>query len=344
MSDRYGRRIPLLVGITAYIIASVLCAISPSIETLVFARLVQGLAGAVGIVISQAAGRDVYEGGALIRYYGRLTVLGGLAAVIGPVVGGQLARTTDWRGLFLFLAGIGVVLLVASVAIFGETLPAEQRTSGGMRQTGHDFRSLLSDRVFLGAILINGFLYAALFAYLSGATYILQGIYGLSPQGYSYAFGLNALGFMVFGYVAGRTAERWSERGTLTVGITMCAAGALGLLTTGLLALPLPVVIASLFVMVSGVAVTSPPTTSLALADYPELAGTASSVLGLTRFAFGGIAAPLVGLGGASTVLPLGLVTVSCVALAVWAQIRLIACSRSAHTHAATAPKSKIAA
>src|SRR5918998_6511813 len=98
MSDRYGRRIPLLVGITAYIIASVLCAISPSIETLVFARLVQGVAGAVGIVISQAAGRDVYEGGALIRYYGRLTVLGGLAAVIGPVVGGQLARTTDWRG------------------------------------------------------------------------------------------------------------------------------------------------------------------------------------------------------------------------------------------------------
>jgi DHA1 family bicyclomycin/chloramphenicol resistance-like MFS transporter len=326
--DRFGRRIPLLVGITAYLAASALCAISPSIETLVLARLVQGLAGAVGIVIAQAAGRDVYEGGALIRYYGRLTVVGGLAAIVGPVIGGQLARVTDWRGQFVFLAAIGVLLLVASFAIFGETLPTDQRTSGGIRRTGRDFWTLLSDRLFVGAVLICGLTYAALFAYLSGATYILQGVYGLSPQGYSIAFGANSLGFMIFGYLGGRTAERWSERGTLVIGIGLSAAAALGLLATGLFALPLPVVLASLFVLAAGTAVASPPTSSLALADYPELAGTASSVLGLARFRFGGIAAPLVGLGGAEAVLPLGIVTVASIALAAVAHVVLV---RPAH-------------
>ncbi|MER6785102.1 multidrug effflux MFS transporter [Streptomyces sp. NPDC000658] len=316
LSDRFGRRPPLLIGIAAYIAASVLCAISPSLVTLVIARLVQGLAGAVGIVIAQAAGRDVYEGGALIRYYGRLTVLGGLAAVIGPVLGGQLARITDWRGTFLLLAVIGVVLLFATLPVFGETLPGDQRTSGGLKQTGRDFRRLFSDRLFVGSVLITGLTYAALFAYLSGATYILQGAYGLSAQAYSVAFGANSAGFMVFGYIGGRTAERWSERGTLAIGIAMTATGSLGLLATGLWNLPLPVVLASLFVLASGVAFAAPPTTSLALAGYPELAGTASSVLGCARFGLGGVAAPLVGLGGARAVLPLGLVTVVSIALA----------------------------
>ncbi|MEU5593385.1 aldo/keto reductase [Streptomyces sp. NPDC020298] len=126
----------------------------------------------------------------------------------------------------------------------------------------------------------------------------------------------DSAGFMVFGYIGGRTAERWSERGALAIGIAMTATGSLGLLTTGLWNLPLPVVLASLFVLASGVAFAAPPTTSLALAGYPELAGTASSVLGCARFGLGGVAAPLVGLGGARAVLPLGIVTVASIALA----------------------------
>jgi DHA1 family bicyclomycin/chloramphenicol resistance-like MFS transporter len=164
---------------------------------------------------------------------------------------------------------------------------------------------------------------AALFAYLSGATYVLQGIYGLSPQQYALAFGLNSAGFMVFGYLAGRTSERWSVPGTLAVGLVMCAIGALGLLAGGLVALPLSAVIGSLLVMVSGVAVTTPPTTTLALADHPQMAGTASSLLGMARFAFGGVSAPLVGIAGAATILPLGIVTAVSVALAAAAYAAL---------------------
>jgi DHA1 family bicyclomycin/chloramphenicol resistance-like MFS transporter len=317
LSDRYGRRRPLLIGVGAYIVFSIVCAVSPTVETLIAARFVQGLAGAVGIVIAQAAGRDIYSGGKLVRYYGRLTVLGGLAAIVGPLIGGQLAHITDWRGIFVFLSLVGVGLLLGCLVIFGETLPADYRTSGGLAHTARDFRVLLSDRVLLGAVLITGFLYAGLFAYLAGATYVLQGIYGLSPQGYSFAFGLNSLGFMAFGFLAGRLAERWSERGTLIGGLAMSVIGASGVLATAIWHLPLIAVCASLVVMVSGVAAATPPTTSMAMAEYPHLAGTASSLLGLARFAFGAVAAPLVGLGGATTALPLGLVILASMLLAV---------------------------
>jgi DHA1 family bicyclomycin/chloramphenicol resistance-like MFS transporter len=316
LSDRYGRRRPLLVGVAAYVLTSALCAISPTIETLIAARFVQGLAGAVGIVIAQAAGRDLYTGTRLVRYYARLAVLAGLAAIIGPVIGGQLTAITDWRGLFVFLSALGVAILLATAVVFRETLPREHRVSGKLPDMARDVRRLFTDRVFVGAVLVSGFTNAAIFAYLAGATYVLQGIYQLSPQQYSFAFGLNSLGFMVFGYLGGRLAEYRSERGTLATGLGMCTVGATGLLATAALHLPLAAVVVSLFTMVSGVAVTSAPATSLAMANYPDIAGTASSLLGVARFAFGGLAAPLVGLGGADNAIPLGLVTFVSAALA----------------------------
>ena len=316
LSDRFGRRGILLIGIAAYVAVSLLCALSPTVDLLILARLVQGLAGGVGIVIAQAAGRDIFVGGGLIRFYGRLTVIGGFAAIVGPLLGGLLSTVTDWRGLFVFLAAIGAGILIITLLVFRETLPAEDRTSGGFVHTMRDFRTLLSDREFVGAVLNQGFLYAALFAYLAGATFVLQDIYGLSPLGYAAAFGLNSAGFMVFGYLAGRAAERWSVRRTLTLGVVVAGAGAAGLLVAGLTTMPLWFVIVALFVLASGVAVSSPPATTLALAGYPQIAGTASSLLGMVRFGFGGIAAPLVGLAGAASILPLGIVTVAAVLFA----------------------------
>lgn len=332
LSDRFGRRGILLVGIAAYIATSALCAMSPTIELLIAARFVQGLAGGVGIVIAQAAGRDVYSGGALIRFYGRLTVVGGLAAIVGPLLGGVLIAVTDWRGLFAFLALIGAGILVITLQTFPETLPVAHRTQGGWTRTMRDYRTLVTDAAFLGAVLNQGFLYAALFAYLAGATFVLQDIYGLTPLGYALAFGLNSAGFMVFGWLAGRLAERWSLRGTLVAGIMVAGLGAAGLLASGLAAMPLWVVIVSLFALAVGVAITSPPATTLALADHPRMAGTASSLLGMVRFGFGGIAAPLVGVAGATSILPLGVVTVTAVALAAVADVVLTRRSAPAAT------------
>jgi len=325
LSDRFGRRRPLLIGVAAYIVVSVACAVSPTVELLIAARLLQGLAGGVGIVIAQAAGRDVYEGGRLIRFYGRLTVMGGLAAVVGPLLGGALTAVMDWRGLFLVLAGIGAVILLWVALGYRETLPAGHRTTGGFGRIAGDMRLLFADRAFVGAVLLQGFMYAALFAYLSGATYVLQGVYGLTPFQYALAFGLNSAGFALFGYLGGVASERWSVPGTLRVGIGIAGAGAVGLLASGLSAMPLIVVIVSLLLLVSGTAMTAPPSTTIALADYPQIAGTASSLLGAARFAFGGVAAPFVGVAGALSILPLGIVTTLAVGLAVAAATLFLA-------------------
>lgn len=315
-SDRYGRRRVLLVGIGAYIVLSVLCALSPSIEVLIAARFVQGLAGGVGIVIAQAAGRDVFDGGELIRFYARLTITGSMAAIVGPMLGGLLNAFTDWRGLFVFLSLIGVVILGLALPVFAETLPVSRRTPGGLTETMRGFGVLLRDRVFVGAVLSQGFLYAAVFAYLAGSTYVLQNIYGLSPQWYAAAFALNSAGGVVAGWLGGRLAERWSLVGALAVGIVIAAFGAAGLLLTGLVAVPLWVVIASLFLLASGVLCSSPAATTLALAGYPEMAGTAGSLVGTVRYGFGGVAAPFVGMAGSFSALPLGIVTCLSVLLA----------------------------
>jgi DHA1 family bicyclomycin/chloramphenicol resistance-like MFS transporter len=329
LSDRFGRRGILLGGVVAYVLTSTLCALSPTVELLIVARLVQGLAGGVGIVLAQAVGRDIYGGGALIRFYGRLTVLGGFAAIVGPLLGGLLTAVADWRGLFLFLALLGAGILIVTLLTVPETLPRELRVVGGLAQTLDDFRTLLSDRAVLGAVLNQGLLYGALFAYLAGATFVLQEIYGLSPLGYALAFGLNSAGFMTFGYLAGRAAERWSIGGTLSIGIVVAGTGGLGLLACGIVALPVGVVIVSLFLLAAGVAISSPPATTLALRDYPQIAGTASSLLGTVRFGFGAVTAPLVGIAGALSILPLGVVTTVAVLLGGVAYLTLVRPSRS---------------
>ena len=316
LSDRFGRRRPLVVGVTLYVAASLACAFSPSIEVLIAARLLQGLAGATGVVIAQAAGRDLYSGPALVRYYGRLTVLAGTAAIVGPLVGGQLARVTDWRGIFVFLAAVGAAILLAVLVLFRESLPVEARTAGGLSDFGANVRVLLVDRRFLGAALTISFLNGAVFAYLSGATFVLQGIYHLTPQQYSYAFGLGSLAYVLSGFVSGRLSERWSSGGTLALGLTLAIAGGAGILASALADLPLWVILCSIVVLTSGVAASTPPATALALADYARMAGTAASLLGLGRYAFGAVAAPLVGLAGEHTAVPLGVVALTCAVLA----------------------------
>ena len=324
LSDRFGRRAPLMIGVAAFVVASLLCAIAPTITALVVARLVQGLAGGVGIVVAQAAGRDLYSGARLMRYYGRLTVLGGLAAVVGPVVGGQLARVTDWRGTFVFLAACGVAILLLSIGLVRETLPPSRRHSGGVGHGMRVFRHLLGDPVLVGAVLVTGLTNAALFAYLSGATFVLQRIYGLSPQGYSYAFALNSLGFMAFGFLAGRAAEHFSVRGTLLVGLAMVVTGSVGVLVTATFSGALGLMLASLVTLVSGVAVTTPPATSLALEHHRDAAGSASALLGTARFAVGGLTAPLVGLAGARSAVPLGIVATTAAVASLGSSLMLL--------------------
>ncbi|MBP2418669.1 multidrug effflux MFS transporter [Microlunatus capsulatus] len=323
LSDRFGRRRPLLVGLVAYLLASLACAFAPSVTVLVVLRLVQGLAGAAGLVVARAVARDLYEGRRLVLFFSRLTLISGLAPVVAPVLGGQLSRVMSWRGIFVVLAGFGALLLVAGL-LQRETLPAERRSTGGLTTTLRGFRVLLGDRFFVGAALSAGLAGASMFAYISGATFVLQRIYGMSAQGFSLVFGLNSVGIMAMSQLGARLSRRRPPVQVLALGLGLNLLGAAALATTVLLGLGLPFLVPSLFVMVSALGLVFPTATALAMSDYPEQAGTASSLLGLGQFVFGAVVAPLVGIAGEETAVPLGVVAVVVSALASLAFLTLV--------------------
>src|SRR6266705_566720 len=146
ISDALGRRRPLLVGLTAYALASLLCVVAPSVYVLVALRFIQGLAGAAGIVIARAVVRDLHSGEALARFFSLLMLVNGLAPILAPLFGGLLLRFTSWRGVFIVLAVIGALLLLAAATSLGETLPPDRRQSGGISATITTFRQLLANR------------------------------------------------------------------------------------------------------------------------------------------------------------------------------------------------------
>jgi MFS transporter, DHA1 family, multidrug resistance protein len=193
-SDALGRRRPLLTGVAAYAAASLLCALAPNIWILLFLRLVQGAAGAAGIVIARAIVRDLHEGIAAARVFALLMLVSGLAPILAPVVGGQLLHVTDWRGIFVALAGIGAVLVLAAWWALGETLAPRARHGGGLAATLSVFGGLVRDRAFLGYTLAMGLSFGAMAAYIAGSPFVLQNIYGVSPQLFSLLFALNAVG------------------------------------------------------------------------------------------------------------------------------------------------------
>jgi MFS transporter, DHA1 family, multidrug resistance protein len=311
LSDRVGRKRPLIVGVALYAICSALCAIAPNIATLLTLRLLQGLAGAAGLVISRAVARDLFSGRALVIFLSRLMLVSGFAPVVAPLLGGQLARVMDWRGVFGVLSAIGFLLVVAAMFGLPESLPPERRVGGKWHETLRGFRELLRNRLFVGVALSGGLAGASMFAYIAGATFVLQRLYGLSPQGFSFVFGLNSVGIVAFSQLAARLVRTTTPQRILTLGLTLNLTGALGLLVSVLTEAPLPFVVCSLFVMVASLGSVFPTTTAIALADQGGRAGTASSLLGLLQYVFGALVAPLVGIAGEGTAVPLGVVAAS---------------------------------
>jgi DHA1 family bicyclomycin/chloramphenicol resistance-like MFS transporter len=308
LSDARGRRRPLLIGVAGYAAASALCAAAPSIWALLALRLVQGFAGAAGIVIARAIVRDLYDGDELARFYALLLMVNGAAPILAPIAGAQLLHFTTWRGIFAVLALIGVALLGAAAAGLPETLPPGRRRSGGGRAILRDGRRLVTDREFCGYALASGLAFGAMFAYISGSPFVLQAMFGISPQLFSVIFAVNGLGIIVAGQVARRLIGRVSPRALLTAGLTGSAAGGVALLIAALAGAGLPAILPALFVVVASVGFILPNATALALASHASDAGSASAVLGLAQFAIGAAAAPLVGVAGPHTDLPMAIV------------------------------------
>ena len=320
LSDALGRRRPLLVGLAGYAVASLLCVVAPTAPALVGLRFAQGCAGAAGIVIARAIVRDLYSGIALARFFSLLMLVNGLAPILAPIFGAQLLRVTSWRGVFVALTIIGGGLFLAAATGLRETLPPQRRQAGGLGATLATFRGLLGDRAFMGYALSCGLAFAAMFSYISGASFVLQDIYGVSPQLFSVLFGLNALGLVAMSQVNGRLVGRVSPRRLLRLGLSATALGGLALVAIVAGGVGLVGVLPALFVVVASLGVIMPNASTLALAGHPRTAGSASALLGVLQYAVGAAAAPLVGLDGGMTALPMAVViaVLGCCALAAF--------------------------
>ncbi|WP_083979629.1 multidrug effflux MFS transporter [Demequina salsinemoris] len=302
LSDAVGRRWPLLIATTVHVLASIFVIFANDVTGVMIGRIFQGLGASGAAVVAMATVRDLFSGQKLIRTLARMALVTGLAPVLAPVVGAQVLQFVEWRGVFAVLACYGLIVTVASAILLWETLPTEDRGTFDRRIVLRRYRVLLSDAKFVGVLVVGGMTFAALFSYLSSASFVLQDLYGLSSQQFALVFGSNSVGLVFLNQVGARMMRRHPPRTVLTVGVTLQSFGALALLATGLMDLGLTGVLVGLFLAVAPVGLNGPAIQVLALADHPHEAGTAASMLGASNFAIAGMISPIVGLLGISVV------------------------------------------
>jgi DHA1 family bicyclomycin/chloramphenicol resistance-like MFS transporter len=307
LSDRFGRRGPLLVGLAIFVAASLACAAAPTAAALIVLRFVQGLGGGAGIAISRAVARDLNTGEALAGFFSLLMLVNGLAPILAPVIGAQLLRVTEWQGIFVALAAIGAVAVLGVVFVLHETLPPEERRSGGFADVRATTRELLGDRVFVGYLIVLAFSFGAMFAYIAGSAFVVEDIHGGSPQLYGAIFALNGAGIVGASLLNRRLLPRYGPLTLLAAGVVASACGGFALLAV-VAGIGLAGIIPSFFVLVASLGMILPNATALALAPHPEVAGGASGLIGIFQYAVGVIAAPPVGVAGTHSAYPMAIV------------------------------------
>ncbi len=315
MSDVIGRRKPLLIFLSLYLLASLVCSVAPNIYALLASRFVQGFAAAGGLVISRAIVRDLYSGRELTKFFATLMLVGNLGPIIAPIAGGAILAFANWKVVFLFLAFVSLILIVVVSFKLEETLPAEKRIPSNFRNVVGNFGTLLKDSEFTGYAFAQGFTMAGIFAYVSGISFVYQNIYGVSPQVFSLLFGVNGLGLIVGTQIVGRVSVI-SERAFLKIGLAISNSAAVLLLIALLLKAPLIAVAIPIFFFVTSISIIATSAFSLAMETKGHMAGSASALLGVLPFLLGSLTAPLVGIAGENSAIPMGVVILSASLLA----------------------------
>lgn len=308
MSDVQGRRKPLKIFLILYLIASVICAFAPNIYTFIGARFLQGFAAAGGLVISRAIVRDLYSGRELTKFFALLMLVGNLGPIVAPIAGGIVLAFTNWSGVFLVLACVGIILYFIVSSKLEETLPEEKRVPSNFSQIMKNFGALLKDRQFMGYALTQGFIIAGIFAYVSGIPFVYQNIYGVTPQVFSLLFGLNGVALIIGTQVVGRFTGVIAERTFLKIGLLISNLAGAVLLVALLLKAPLIAVVIPIFFFVMSIGIIASTSFSLAMETQGHIAGSASALLGLLPFVLGSLTAPLVGLAGEYSAIPMAII------------------------------------
>jgi DHA1 family bicyclomycin/chloramphenicol resistance-like MFS transporter len=322
ISDRTGRRPPLLAGCAAFAAASVLCPLAPSVGWLMAARFLMGFAGAAGLVISRAVVRDLFDEARSAGVYSFMMMVTGVAPVVAPLLGAQILAASGWHAVFWALAAVGLLCGLAVAATLAETLPPDRRARDAAGAVLRRSVGILLDGRFLGYALAIGCSAGALFAYIAGSPTVFMGRYGVSPRAFSLLFAGNAVGLFLAAQLNRRLLRRVGPHRILK-GPSAAAAGAgLLLLAESLSGLGgFPAFYATLFACVATLGLIFPNATAAAMAPFGREAGAASAVLGLLQYAVGAASGAAVGLFHNGTAVPMAGAVAAC-ELCVWLVVR----------------------
>lgn len=305
LSDQYGRRRPLIIGTIACSVVSLACAAAPSIAVLMVLRFAQGFCGAAGVVIARAVIADHAQGARAARLFAVMMVIGVLAPITAPVLGGAVVTELGWRAVFVALATLNVLTLVGVVTGVQESLPEDRRRPGGLAALGNSARSVLGNRYYLGYTLVMAFTAAAIFGYVAASPFVVQDILGFSPGAYSMVFGSCALAVAAGTLTSARLVRRYSPRHVLMGGVTALV------VITALMLLNVTAGHVSgwaTIALMASIGFIYANATALAITEVSHAAGTGSAVLGFLQYAIGAVTPPLVGLRGEHTAIPMGVV------------------------------------
>jgi DHA1 family bicyclomycin/chloramphenicol resistance-like MFS transporter len=329
VSDRIGRRRPLLVSLAVLVAASLLCAVSPDVAAMMAARLVQGFAGGWAMVIARSVVVDLTSGAKLVRAMNVIAGAAGIAPVVGPLLGAAILQFSHWRVSFWVVAALALLMLVVVAAAVPETLPAGQRQAGGLSRLLGSAAMVVRSRQFVGWLLIFGLSMGVIFAYVATSAFVLQSMNGLSPVLYSLDFAFNAVGLTATTLVAAKLAGSVSTRSIIAGGLAATAVAAVLLLIGALIGMPLPIALIGFFVLMSAQGLVGPNAGALASGTVPDDPGTGSALLGFLQWFMAGVIAPLAGLGGEHTAVPMATIVAVLTAVSVFALVVLARPRRS---------------
>ena len=313
IADRVGRRPPLIFGSALYMLACLGCAFAPTIQSLILLRLAQALGGCAGIVISRSIVRDLFDQKESARMYSFLMLVMGLAPITAPLIGGQVLLFFGWRAIFVTLSGFGLLCILLVTFILPETLPVERRTRAGLGAALKIYGEILTNRIYLGYAIAGGLASSAMFAYISGSSFVFIELNGVPPQYFGLLFGMNAVGLIAAAQVNRWLLTRYEGVQILKAALTFTAlSGLLLVVTTATGIGGFPVMLIILFCCIASTGLVGPNATAAAMNPYPQRAGSAAALLGAIQFVLGAGAGSLVGLLHNGTALPMAGVIALC--------------------------------
>ncbi|MGG7103902.1 multidrug effflux MFS transporter [Rhodococcus sp. 24CO] len=309
ISDGIGRRRLLLGAAAITTLASAACALAPNIEFLIGARLVQGLSGGAAIVLARACIADRARGNGAAKLFSIMMIIGGVAPVIAPLLGGVLLGPVGWRGIFWVLTAAGAVMVAGVFTLVPETLPPERRHGGGLKALVANLGYVTGNRRYLGYALAFIFGFGALFSYIAASPFVVQNVLGLTPSQFSMVFAVNAVGMVVAATITARLLGRLNARTLLIFGVALLTtSGAVLFCTAALFDSTSPAaLLIPLFVSVSSIGFIMGNATALAQGEVTAAAGTGSALMGAGQFGLAAAVSPLVGIAGPDTAVPMAI-------------------------------------